>query len=364
MSEDIRGRVGVLVLNFGEPDDPSPGDVVAFLERIFYMNADLESVANDEARRLRSRQLAERRAPGLIKEYAKIGPSPMNEQAHQQAHGLSQELGRRGYDAMVYSAFQFTPPLIKDVVERAQTAGINHLVALPIFPLCGPSTNIAALNMVQAALNDLRWNVELQGITGWHRHPLYLQLRADAIRKLSDRNGLDLSDGETRVIFSAHGTPKKYVDQGSRYIEYVEEFCEDIAQLLSLSEYEIGYQNHSNRGIEWTLPNVEDVIRSVRARRVIVDPVSFMHEQSETLAELDHGLWEEAKKVGLEFHRVPVPHDDPRFPQILADLVESQLTGGQREAQIRFGRCRCSPQPNTFCLNALPRSAATPAPTP
>ena len=357
-------RAGVLILNFGEPDDPSPGDVVAFLERIFYLNADLESVGNDEARRLRSRQLAERRAPGLIEEYAKIGPSPMNEQAHQQARELSHELDRRGCGATVYSAFQFTPPLIREVVERAQTGGIERLVALPIFPLCGPSTNVAALDMVQAALDDLNWKVELQGITGWHRHPLYLQMRADAIRKLSDRDGLYLSDGETRVVFSAHGTPKKYLDQGSRYVEYVEEFCEEIAQLLSLSAYEIGYQNHSNRGIEWTLPNVEDVIRSVRARRVIVDPVSFMHEQSETLAELDHGLREEAEKAGLEFHRVPVPHDDPRFPQILADLVESQLTGGRREVQIRLGPCRCRPQPNTFCLNALPRNAATPAPTP
>ena len=182
-------------------------------------------------------------------------------------------------------------------------------------------------------------------------------MRADRIRQLASSEGLDLCDDETRMIFSAHGTPRKYLDEGSRYVEYVEEFCDEIADLLSLSDYEIGYQNHSNRGIEWTLPNVEDVIRSVPVKRVIVDPVSFMHEQSETLAELDLELRGEAEKAGLEFHRVPVPHNDPRFAWILADLVEARIGGGHTPPPLNFGPCRCRPQPNTYCLNSPPRDA-------
>ncbi len=345
-------RVGVIAVNFGEPAEADPSDVIAFLERIFLANADLESPVTDEARRFRSRQLAERRAPGLIKEYARIGQSPMNEQALQQTVSLSDELHRRGRDARVYSAFQFTPPLIDDVVSRMRAEGIELVVALPVYPLCGPSTNVAAIDAVHAAIDVLEWGVELYGITGWHRHPLYLQMRVDAIRKLADGNGLDLSDRETSVVFSAHGTPKKYLDQGSRYVEYVEGFCRQMARLLSLPKYEIGYQNHSNRGIEWTPPNVEDVVRSIHARRVVVDPVSFMHEQSETLAELDHDLREVAEEAGLEFHRVPVPHNEPRFPQILADLVESRLPGGKGGPRLELGPCRCRPHPNTFCLNS------------
>ena len=194
-------RVGVIAVNFGEPAEADPSDVIAFLERIFLANADLESPVTDEARRFRSRQLAERRAPGLIKEYARIGQSPMNEQALQQTVSLSDELHRRGRDARVYSAFQFTPPLIDDVVSRMRAEGIELVVALPVYPLCGPSTNVAAIDAVHAAIDVLEWGVELYGITGWHRHPLYLQMRVDAIRKLADGNGLDLSDRETSVVF-------------------------------------------------------------------------------------------------------------------------------------------------------------------
>ena len=116
------------------------------------------------------------------------------------------------------------------------------------------------------------------------------------------------------------------------------------------SRYRIGYQNHSNRGIEWTAPDIEAVVRSAApARRVVVDAVSFMHEQSETLAELDHDLREEAEEVGLEFHRVPVPHDDPRFAGILASLV-----GAGRAPPRGLAPCRCRTGGRAFCMNAPP----------
>ena len=357
-------RVGVILLNFGEPESPTEREVVDFLERIFFANADLEGATDEEARRIRSRQLAEHRAPGLIAEYARIGRSPLNEQADRQARALARELRLRGHDTPVYSGFQFTPPLIHETVELARAEAVEYVVAIPVYPLCGPSTNVAALEGVQEALDGLDWGVELRGITGWHRHPLYLKLRAGAIRKTADSRGLDLSDPETRIVFSAHGTPMKYLDEGSRYVEYVEEFCHEVAQTLSVSDYELGYQNHSNRGIEWTPPNVEDVIRSVQAKRVIVDPVSFMHEQSETLAELDHELREEAEEAGLEFHRVPVPHNDPRLARVLADLVESQLPGGSDESSLKLGPCRCHPQPGTYCLNSVPSGAVSESPSP
>ena len=348
-------KIGVILLNFGEPDDPSLENIVAFLERIFYANSNLEGAADELTKRERSSELAERRAPGLIDEYSKIGRSPMNDQAAAQARRLSAELQQRQTGASVYSGFQFTPPLVHDVVARARNDQIERLVALPVYPICGTSTNVAAVQLVQAAIDDLGWSVELRAITGWHRHPLYLELRADAIRVLARDRGLDLFDNDTRVVFSAHGTPQKYLDEGSRYVTYVEEYCDEIGRRLSLPGYEIGYQNHSNRGLEWTAPDVDKVIRSSGAKRVVVDPVSFMHEQSETLVELDHALAEVAIEAGAEFYRVPVPHDDPRFAQVLADLVQ-EVSGESTAPGIRLAPCRCHAEEDTYCLNSLPRA--------
>lgn len=354
-------KLGVIVLNFGEPEEPTLEQVVPFLERIFYKNASLEHLPDEAARRERSRELAERRAPGLIEEYEEIGHSPMNAQARSQADALGAELASRGREVSVYPAFQFTPPLIAEVVARAREDRLDRLIGLPIYPLCGPSTNVQALDDVQSALDGTDWNVEFTGVTGWHRHPLYMELRADAIRRIVAEAGLDFSDPGTRLVFSAHGTPKKYLDEGSRYVEYVEEFCAETARNVGADTYEIGYQNHTNRNIEWTEPDVESVIGTLEAERVVVDPVSFMHEQSETLAELDIELREEAEEAGLEFHRVPVPHDDPRFARVLADLVEAQIEGERSAFPLEFAPCRCRPRPGAVCLNALPREVAAPS---
>jgi ferrochelatase len=187
------------------------------------------------------------------------------------------------------------------------------------------------------------WKVQVRRVSGWHRHPAYVRLRANGIRTVLARNSLSLDDPRTRLVFSAHGTPIKYIDQGSRYRDYVEELARAIAAELGGVNYALAYQNHDNRpGVEWTQPDVDAVIRAVDADRVLVEPMSFMHEQSETLAELDHVLRDVAEGRGLAFHRVPVPHDAPEFIRLLADRY-------RRRGDHRAGACpRAGPARDGF----------------
>ena len=341
-------KVGVLILNFGEPENSTLEEVVPFLERIFARNSSLESNKGKS----RARKLAEARAPGLIEEYKEIGGSPMIRQARRQARMVERILRRRDLDVRCYSGMQFTEPFVGAAVAEAQAQGVDQLVALPIYPLCGRSTTIGALEDVQAAVTELSWDVPLREITGWHRHPAYRRLRADAILDYVKREGVDLHASDTTLVFSAHGTPVKYLDDGPRYVDYVEEACRIVARELGISDYALGYQNHTNRDIEWTAPEIETVIREVDAARVIVDAVSFMHEQSETLAELDGELREVAEEAGLEFHRIPIPHDDPAFAELLGDLVEDILRPEPIMGELGLRRCLCRATPATFCLNA------------
>ena len=344
-------KTAVLFLTFGEPEHPTMEEVVPFLERIFLMNMPLEGEQAALQKRARARQLAEQRAPSLIHEYEKIGGSPMNQQAAREAESAISELRRRGHDVRGYLGMQFTEPSIESAVEQARADGAELVIVLPVYPVCGPSTTVAALQQASRALKASGWDVPVREISGWHSHTAYLQLRADVIRRLAIDNDLDPTDPRTRLVFSAHGTPMKYVEEGSRYVLYTEHSINAIAENLGVKRYELGYQNHTNRPIEWTQPDIEKVIEEVDADRVIVDPCSFIHEQSETLAELDHDLKEKAEERGLSFYRVPVPHDDPHFIQLLADLIEPFITGKVEEAGFR--PCRCRSTPNTFCLNTI-----------
>ena len=347
-------ETGIALLNFGEPAEPERDRVVAYLERIFYANADLEEADSEEEARERARQLAQRRAPGLMEEYEEIGGSPLNEQAAKQAELLESALADRGYDVVTYNGMQYTEPFIEDAVEAAREDGIEQLVGLPVYPLCGPSTNVLALDELEDAVDELDWEVDVRGITGWHRHPTYNRVRADAIGSFLDEHGLDPDDSDTAFVFSAHGTPAHYLEEGSRYDIYVEEFCETVASMLDIEEYHLGYQNHGNRDIPWTEPETEDLVEEFDHDRVVLDPVSFLHEQSETLSELDIELVEEAIDEDQEFYRVPIPHDDERLGDVFADLVEPFLADFEPE-YYQYRQCQCRDEPGTMCLNA-PRS--------
>lgn len=343
-------KLGVILLNFGEPEHATPAAVVPFLERIFTVNAALEGDASPDAVRARSLELAQRRAPSLIEEYEAIGGSPLNAQAQAQADALAAELRSRGHDASCYVGMQFTDPTIPSAVARARGAGVDALVGLPAYPLCGPSTTIAALHEFASAVLAADWEVELYELSGWHTHPVYSAMRAEGIRAVASAAGLDFGDTKTKLIFSAHGTPIRYLQDGSRYDLYVHDSCRRIAGAAGVRDYVIGYQNHGNRPVEWTQPAVEEVLRTIKAKTVVVVPVSFIHEQSETLSELDRELRAQANEQGIAFHRVPVPHDDPRVAEVLADLVEARL--GRRDS-LKLHQCLCRTDSRTRCTNAI-----------
>lgn len=340
---------GIVLLNFGEPAVQDEDRVRAYLERIFLTNAAIEPHGDDA--RERARTLAERRAPTLVEEYIAIDGSPLNHQSVEQATALEAMLHDRGFDDVTtYVGMQYTDPLIEDVIAQARADGIETLVGLPVYPLCGPSTTVAALREFSEAVGDLDWNPGVVNLTGWHRHPLYLRLRTDTVRTFATEQEIDLDDDTTELVFSAHGTPQHYLDEGGRYVEYVEEWCHLVTQLLGIEGYSLGYQNHENRDVAWTDPAIDEVVTAIDAERIVVDPISFVHEQSETLWELDTELRDVATDAGVAFHRVPVPHDDERFVIVLADLVEPIVAGIDPDV-YNLRSCRCSETLDALCLN-------------
>ena len=345
-------RIGVLILNFGEPQTYEHEEVVGFLERIFDRNSSLESTGENPSSR--SKELARRRAPSLIEEYKSMGGSPLNLQAAQQAKTVEKELRRRKLNIRCYSGTQFTKPFIRDAVEQAADDKVEQLVALPIYPLCGKSTTLAALEDVRTAMDLLGLDVPIREVTGWHKHPDYLPMRADNISAYANLREINLHSDDTALVFSAHGTPIKYLETGPRYTQYVEETCSGISRLLGVSDYNLGYQNHTNRNIEWTSPGIEDVVNTTEQTNMILEAVSFMHEQSETKGDLDIELKEIAEDNGINFFRVPIPHDDVRFTNILSDLVENLLRKEPVMGELGLRRCLCRKTPETFCLNATP----------
>src|SRR5690606_9982039 len=181
--------------------------------------------------------------------------------------------------------------------------GVETLAVVPVYPICGQSTTVAAVEQARRAVESEGWGPRFVAVSGWHHHPSYVRLRVDNIRAYVEEHGIDLPDPDTLLYFSVHGTPIKYLQEGNRYDRYVEEQCRDIAAALGTDRHGVGFQNHTNRRIAWTQPDNEDRIRQAPERRLVIVPISFMHEQSETLAELDHAVRDFIEGLGKEYHR-------------------------------------------------------------
>lgn len=362
-----QGSTEVHLLGFGEPESASNEATVAYLERIFRANARLDDDLGPDRLRERCRSLAERRAPGLLAAYERIGGSPMLRQCRLQAADLSAELARRGESVHVRLGMQFTEPTIEAIATDSVAAGARRIVALPLYPFCGVSTTFAALDSLHQALRSAAESAGMETpqvveLTGWHRHDSFIDAVALSVEEAVADADVSLTDGRTRLYFSAHGTPVKYLSEGSPYDHYVAEACALVAERLGVAEYELGYQNHANRGIEWTSPSNEALLPAVDADQLIVVPISFIHEQSETLVELDEDFVVLAKQHGMSVVRVPVPWAAKTLADALTDLVQPLLQGTPGDSSaLRQCRCRASDSgsdnasdsgsDNAWCLN-------------
>ena len=131
-----------------------------------------------------------------------------------------------------------------------------------------------------------------------------------------------------RVLFSAHGLPKKIVAAGDPYVWQVEQTAAAIIAALRARGHEpdsvICYQSRVGP-LEWVGPSTEEVLEKAGRDRaaIVLVPITFVSEHSETLVELDITYRELALAAGVtDFVRVPALGTDNHFIEALANLVE------------------------------------------
>jgi len=129
------------------------------------------------------------------------------------------------------------------------------------------------------------------------------------------------------IIFSAHGLPQKIVDAGDVYQRHVEKHVGILKQMLqdekmSFHETHLAYQSKVGP-MEWLKPSLEDKLKTVRNRGVIIFPIAFTIDNSETDFELEIEYREIAEELGFKEYRVcRCPNDSDLFVDALCEIYE------------------------------------------
>ncbi|HIK28408.1 MAG: ferrochelatase [Oscillatoriaceae bacterium SKW80] len=321
------GRVGVLLLNLGGPDQLE--DVGPFLFNLF-SDPEIIRLPFPWLQKPLAWIIATMRTRKSQENYRHIGGgSPLRRITEEQATALQQNLQQRGIEAQVYIGMRYWHPFTEEAVARIKRDRIEKLVILPLYPQFSISTSGSSFRLLEKlwqqdpALQQIEYTV----IPSWYQRAGYLQAMAQLIAQELDQFP---NPESVHIFFSAHGVPLSYVEEaGDPYQEEIEKCAELIMKTLNRpNAYTLAYQSRVGP-VEWLKPYTEDAIPALAASGVkdlLVVPISFVSEHIETLQEIDMEYRALAEKSGIRnFHRVPALNTHPVFINDLAEMVVESL---------------------------------------
>jgi len=314
-------RVAVVLFNLGGPD--SLVAVKPFLRNLF---SDPAIIGLPAVLRLPlARLIAARRASKARKIYAQIGgASPIFGQTQMQAQMLQESLARAGDSWDEWRCFvcmRYWHPMTDKVVQQVRKYAPEQIVLLPLYPQFSTTTTGSSFKAWDQAV--ARLGGETRRVKSYPTDKGFI----DASVELVKQGLAETGDGPRRVLFSAHGLPEKIIKAGDPYQKEVEQTAKAIADQLGDVDWTVCYQSRVGP-LKWIGPTTEEEIkRAARDKvKIVLYPLSFVSEHSETLVELDIDYRRLAKAEGVSTYvRVPTVGTHPKFIEGLTQLVRNAL---------------------------------------
>lgn len=353
-----RRRVAVVLFNLGGPD--APESVRPFLVNLFTDPAILR--VPGWVRPWLGRLIAWRRTKPATENYAILGGrSPLLELTEAQASALQDALDGAPFEARCFVAMRYWHPLSPATVAAVRDWGPDEVVLLPLYPQFSTTTSGSSfLDWRQAAARG-GLDVPTTTLCCWHSDGGFVTATARLVRDAYDAARTELApDVKLRVLFSAHGLPESIVKGGDPYQWQVERTVAAVVAALGIDglDHTVCYQSRVTPQI-WIGPSTEAELERAAHDKVavLVSPIAFVSEHSETLVELDVEYREEAEKMGVPgYFRVPAQNSDAAFIAALRDLVLRAAAGGR--ALCSFAGARQCPKPFGDCPHARAAVAA------
>ncbi|GMH72126.1 hypothetical protein TL16_g05836, partial [Triparma laevis f. inornata] len=329
-------KVGVLFLNLGGPEKST--DVEGFLYNLF---ADPDIIRLPPLLSTLQKPIAlaisKRRAPKSRAAYNSIGGgSPIVKYTTQQANLISASLIKNhNLNVKTYIGMRYWYPFTDQALKEIAEDDIQSLVILPLYPQFSVSTSGSSLRLLQEEFSKeesiVSKKMKHTVVDSWYNRPGYVKSVADLIKiELESFTTEELeSGGKRHVLFSAHGVPQSYIDNGDPYQEQIIECVEKIGgEMPEGVEVHLSYQSRVGP-IEWLRPYTDDVLPTLGSsgvKNLVVVPISFVSEHIETLEEIDIEYKELALESGItNWRRCPALNTDETFINDMADLVVESL---------------------------------------
>ena len=304
----------IVLLNMGGPNNLD--EVEVFLNNMF--NDKRIISAPKPIRMVIAKMITWSRKKEAKSSYAALGgKSPLVGYTKQLISKLEEAM-----DATVHMAMRYTPPYSSDTLQGLKH--VDEIYAIPLYPHYSSTTTLSSMEDFEANIKKQGIQAKVRTLDSYYKHPDYI---ATTVERIRETLGTDNPD-EFELVFSSHGLPKKIIDKGDDYQRHIRYNVYHARKALleaglHFHKTHLAYQSRLGP-LEWIRPYLDDKLKSLKKKKVIIYPIAFTIDNSETEFELDVEYREIAEEIGFEEYRVAkAPNDHPLFVKCITNIYES-----------------------------------------
>ncbi len=289
--------------------------------------------------------ISKKRAPIAKNIHKEIGnKSPILELTQDQAKSLENNLSKKG-DYKCFVIMRCWHPRASDVIKKVREYNPEEIILLPLYPQYSASTSGSSINEWDDLCKKKNYHVKTKTICCYPTENNFIASHISLIKKTLKV----IEDNNFKLIFSAHGLPKSKIKKGDPYQWQVEETVKKIMSNLEDENlnYIISYQSRVGP-LKWIGPSTDKVIikYSKEKKGIVIVPISFVSEHSETLVELDIEYKKLAEENGCTFYkRIPALGVEEHFIKGLTELVLQRETRNNFVSSVmcpnKYVKCPC-----------------------
>ena len=223
-------------------------------------------------------------------------------------------------DADVFYEMGYTYPFAKDVMEKIKN--YDEIYAIPMYPHHSQTTTLSSIEDFMDCAKSYKIEQKVKTIDSYYDNPLYNKAIVDRIKEALKNDKAE----DFELVFSAHGLTQKIIDKGDLYQKHILANVECVKKELKLQginfkKIDVAYQSRVGP-MKWLQPYMEDKLKEL-GKSVIICPISFTVDNSETLGELVLEYGELAKEHGIRDYRVAkAPNNNEYFLMALKSIYE------------------------------------------
>jgi len=311
-------KEAVILLNMGGPNNLE--EVEVFLKNMF-SDKYILTMKSNALRKMIGGLIVFNRTESSQEIYRTLGgKSPIVDHTKSLVKKLQDRLGD---DVYVDFAMRYTPPFVSEVIERINALHVEKIYLIPLYPQQSSTTTTSSLEDFEEHYHASGANAVLVEKKHFFENEKYNLAIIERIKEQMK----DLEYKDFDMIFSAHGLPQKIIDSGDVYQRHVEKHTQILEKMLKdegmdFHQVHLAYQSKVGP-MKWLTPSLEDKLNAVRNRGVIIFPLAFTIDNSETDYELDIEYREIAEDMGFKDYRVcRCPNDSDLFVDALQEIYE------------------------------------------